>query len=70
MAWQRIILLGELNDFVLGDEIESGRAMVPISASSKHKLACISMKSGLFETLQHMVVGGLRAELRGEPLGV
>ena len=32
--------------------------------------AAISMKSGLFETLQHMVVRCLRAELRGEPLSV
>ena len=30
----------------------------------------MSMKSGLFETLQHMVVRYLRAELRGEPLSV
>ena len=32
--------------------------------------AAISIKSGLFETLQHMVVRCLRAELRGEPLSV
>jgi hypothetical protein len=32
--------------------------------------AAISMKSGPFETLQHMVMRRLRAELRGEPLGV
>jgi hypothetical protein len=32
--------------------------------------AAISMKSRVFETLQHMVVGCLRAELRGELLGV
>jgi hypothetical protein len=32
--------------------------------------AAISVKSRLFETLQHVVVGGLRAELRSEPLGV
>jgi hypothetical protein len=32
--------------------------------------AAISMKSRLLETLQHMVVGGPRAELRGEPLSV
>jgi hypothetical protein len=32
--------------------------------------AAISMKSGLFETLQHMVVRCLRAELRGKPLSV
>jgi hypothetical protein len=29
-----------------------------------------SMKSSLFETLQHVVVRRLRAELRGEPLSV
>ena len=29
-----------------------------------------SMKSSLFETLQHVVVRCLRAELRGEPLSV
>ena len=32
--------------------------------------AATSMKSGLFETLQHMVVRCLRAVLRGEPLSV
>ena len=32
--------------------------------------AAISMKSGLFETLQHVVVRCLRAELRGKPLSV
>jgi hypothetical protein len=38
--------------------------------SNDFSAAPISVKSGLFETLQHVVVRRLRIELRGEPLSV
>ena len=38
--------------------------------SNGFSAAPISVKSGLFETLQHVVVRRLRVELRGEPLSV
>jgi hypothetical protein len=38
--------------------------------SNDFSAAPISVKSGLFETLQHVVVRCLRIELRGEPLSV
>jgi hypothetical protein len=58
-----------LNDLQLAavndGRVLSGESLLVIAPTS-----AVSMKSGLFETLQHMVVRCVRAELRGKPLSV
>jgi len=58
-------------DYLLGiSQWEGSKGPALRVVSKTFSDAAISMKSRLFETLQHVVVGGLRAELRGEPLSV